>query len=57
VAILNIQDDLSRFGVFIPVKKVTAAQTAFHLLYDVILQFGKTAIIPSDKGPGLLEKW
>jgi hypothetical protein len=36
VAILNIQDDLSRFGVFIPVKKMTAAQAAFHLLYDVI---------------------
>ena len=33
VAILNIQDDLSRFGVLIPVKKMTAAQTAFHILY------------------------
>jgi len=33
VAILNIQGDLSRFGVSIPVKKMTAAQTAFHILY------------------------
>jgi len=54
VAILNIQDDLSRFGVFIPVKKMTAAQTPFHLLYDVILKFVKPEIIRSDKGPGFV---
>jgi len=54
LALLNIQDDLSRFGVFIPVKKMTAAQTAFHLLYDVILKFGKEEIIRSDKGPGFV---
>ena len=52
VAIRNIQDDLSRFEVFIPVKKMTAAQTAFPLLFDVILKFGKPKIIRSDKGPG-----
>jgi len=54
VAILNIQDDLSRSGVFFPVKKMTAAQTAFHLLYDVILKFGKSEIIRSDKVPGIV---
>ena len=32
----------------------TAAQTAFHLLYDVILKFGKPEIIGSDKRPGLV---
>jgi len=52
VAILNIQDNLSRFGDFIPVKKMTAAQTAFHLLCDVLLKLGKPEIIPSDTGPG-----
>jgi len=51
---VNIQDDLSRFGVFIPVQKMTATQTAFHLLYDVILKFGKPEIIRSDKGPGFV---
>ena len=30
---------------------MTAAQTAFHLPYDVILKFGKPEIIRSDKGP------
>ena len=54
LAILHIQDDLSRFRVFIPLKKMTAAQTAFHLLSDVILKFGKPEIIRSDKGPGFL---
>jgi len=34
------------------VKKMAAAQTAFCLLYDVILKFGKPEIIRSDKGPG-----
>ena len=52
VAKLNIQDDSSTFGVFIPFKKMTAAQTVFHLLHDVILKFGKPEIIRSDKGPG-----
>jgi len=47
VVILNIRDDPSRFGVFIPVKKMTAAQTAFHLLYNVILKFGKAESICS----------
>jgi len=56
VAIPNIQDELSRFGVFIPVKKMTAAQTAFHLLHDVILKFGKPKIIRSDRGPGFVGK-
>jgi len=48
VAILNIQDDQSRFGVLIPVRKMTAPQTTFHLLYDVILKFGKPEIIRYD---------
>ena len=54
VVILNIQNDLSRFGVFIPVKKMTAAQTVFHLPYDVILKFGKPDLIRSDKGSGFV---
>jgi hypothetical protein len=33
---------------------MTAAQTAFHLLYDVILKFGKPEITRSDKGPGFV---
>ena len=33
---------------------MTAAQTAFHLLYDVILKFGKPEIIRFDKGPGFV---
>jgi hypothetical protein len=33
---------------------MTAAQTAFLLLHDVMLQFGKPKLIRSDKGPGLV---
>jgi hypothetical protein len=52
VAILNIQDDLCRFVVFN--KMMTAAQAEFHLLYDVILKFGKPEFIRSDKRPGFV---
>jgi hypothetical protein len=33
---------------------MTAGQTAFHLLYDVMVKSGKLAIIRSDKGPGFV---
>lgn len=54
VAIIKIQDDLSRFGVLLAVKKITAAQNAFNLLQDVILKFGKRKIIRSNKRPGIV---
>ena len=54
--IFNNQDDLSRFGVWTPVKKTTAAETSFHLLYDGILQFGRSEVIPSDEGPGSIRE-
>ena len=54
MAILNIQDVLSIFGGLIPVKKMTAAQTAFHLSHDVLLKGRKLEIILFDEGPGLV---
>jgi hypothetical protein len=56
VAILNIRDDLSRFGVFIPVKKMRAAQTAFHLLYDVIPSQNLLKAKPRFHGPFIIVK-
>jgi len=56
VEILNIQDDSSTFGVFVPVKRMTAAQTAFHLLYHGIA-FGKLKTFSLIKDLVSLEKW
>jgi len=35
-------------------EKIPAAQTVFHLLYHVILKFGKPEVVRSDKGPGFV---
>jgi hypothetical protein len=48
---LNIQDDFSRFGIFIPVSHLTSSTTASHLLFNVMLQYGRPKIIRSDRGP------
>jgi len=37
VSVVYIQDDSSRSGIFIPVPDVSAATTAYHLLFQVML--------------------
>ena len=48
VAILNIPNYC------ISLQKITAPQNAFHLLYDVVLKFGKPEIISFDKRSGFV---
>jgi len=57
VAILNIQDDLSRFGVCIPVKKMTAAQTAFIYYTMLYSSLGNQKSFALTKDLVLLKKW
>ena len=57
LALLNIQDDLSRFGVFIPVKKMTAAQTAFIYYTMSYSSLGNQKSFALKKDLVLLEKW
>ena len=49
--ILNIEDDFSRLGILIPVSDLTFSATAYHLLFNVMLRYGKPQIIRSDRGP------
>jgi hypothetical protein len=43
--------------IFLRGDEMTAAQTAFHLLYDATLKFGKPEeVIFSDKGPGFIRE-
>ena len=56
ILIKNLGDDFSRFGIFGPVPDVTAGTTAYHLLFQVMLQFERPNVIRFDHRPCLLLK-
>ena len=52
--VLNINDDMTRFGAYFATRGQTAEEVAHHLYYGWFLKYGKCARLRCDSGPGFI---